>query len=109
MELLMPILSLCFWGMIICFLWFWWSPRSFGKFWGKKYIQATDGGKPAAVAGLKTLWQFILMVIVTIICFNVYPFSLFIIAFVWIKWLRSLSKTVSAVQIEEPKDNEPAS
>jgi hypothetical protein len=108
-ELLMPVLSLIFWGIVICILWFWLSPRSFGKFWGKKYIQATDGGKPSAVAGLKTLLQFILMVVVTVICFNIYPFSLFIIAFVWVKWFRSIWKIDPAVQIEEPKDNESAS
>ena len=108
MELIMPLLFVLFWTAVIGFFWFWWFPRSFGRFFGKKYLEVTNGGAPKETAGLKIVAQFIFGVVVTVIFFNIHPVTLFPIGFFWIQWIRMINKTSRAAHPEDDKNADKA-
>jgi len=86
----MPFIGVLFWLAVIGFFWFWWFPRSFGRFIGGKLLKATNG-EPKKIAGVQILGLIIVGIVLTIVFWNIYPLTIFPIGFAWLKLLQKMN------------------
>jgi hypothetical protein len=91
MQFIMPFVSILFWAGVVGFFWFWWSPRSFGRFVGGKFLKATSN-EPRKIAGAQILGLFVVGIVLTIVFWNIYPLSVFPIWFAWFKLFQKMTK-----------------
>ena len=86
----MPLIGILFWTAIIGFVWFWWSPRSFGRVLATKFLKATNG-EPKKIAGTQIFALTVVGIILTIIFWNIHPFTIFPIWFLWFKLFQKMT------------------
>jgi hypothetical protein len=100
----MPFIGVLFWLAVIGFFWFWWFPRSFGRFIGGKFLKATNG-EPKKIAGAQILGLLVVGIVLTIVFWNIYPLSIFPIGFAWLKLLQRMNRISGAASDGETREN----
>jgi fatty acid desaturase len=102
MEIVMPLILI---PLVVSFFWGLISPRSYGRFIGKLFLKATNGGAPKEVTGVKILAQLIFGVIITAIFFSLHPATIFPIGFFWIIWFKRMNQTSRSAQVPQSTGN----
>jgi hypothetical protein len=98
----MPLVVIFFWAAVIGLVWFWCSPRTFGRFIGGKFLKATNG-EPKKIAGAQILSLFVVGLVLTIVFWNVHPLTIFPIWFVWFKLFQKMTISKKASSNSESK------
>lgn len=105
-KFIMPFLAVLFWAAVIGFFWFWWFPRSFGRFVGRKFLKATNG-EPRKIAGAQILGLLMLGIGLTIVFWNIQPLTMFPIGFAWLKLIQRMNRiSKDASDMQSPSRDE---
>lgn len=91
MQFIMPLVSILFWAGVVGFFWFWWSPHTFGRFVGGKFLKATNNA-PRKIAGAQILGLFVVGIVLTIVFWNIHPLTVFPIWFTWFKLFQKMTR-----------------